>query len=93
MQTETFQALPNIPTHGYSGPLKVSYGGAVSNIGNDFLNVAAEYDKQRKFTEDPNGMHTCDAYGVDIFVNFCRDTTTDSSYHSALAKVRTYYGT
>ena len=38
-------------------------------------------------------MHTCDAYGVDIFVNFCRDTTTDSSCNSALAKVRTYYGT
>ncbi|KAK7688538.1 hypothetical protein QCA50_008076 [Cerrena zonata] len=62
-KSETFQALPNLPTHGYSGPIKVSYGGATTNVGNDFLDVAAAYDKQRKFTDDPNGLYSCDAYG------------------------------
>ncbi|KAK7688558.1 hypothetical protein QCA50_008096 [Cerrena zonata] len=62
-KSETFQVLPNLPTHGYSGPINVSYGGATTNIGNDFLEVAAAYDKRRTFTDDPNGLHSCDAYG------------------------------
>lgn len=64
IQSETFQALPNLPTHGYTGPIKVSYGGAATNVGNDFLEVAAAYDKQRGFIDDPNGLYSCDAYGV-----------------------------
>lgn len=66
MQTETFQVQPDRSTHGYSGPLKVSMGGAFSNIAQDFLDVAAGYDKERGFTEDVNGLYSCNMYGVSL---------------------------
>ncbi|THV03515.1 alcohol oxidase-like protein [Dendrothele bispora CBS 962.96] len=45
-KTETYQISPGEPTHGYSGPLKVSYGGAYTNVGKQFLDVAEGYDRQ-----------------------------------------------
>jgi len=39
--------------HGYSGPIKVSYGGTFTNIGKEFLKVAAEYDTTRVSCDDP----------------------------------------
>jgi alcohol oxidase len=67
-QTETFQVRAGAPTHGDSGPLKVSNGGLFTNIGGQFLEVAAAYDKERRFTEDVNGLFSgsCNAYGVSI---------------------------
>ena len=50
--------------HGYSGPLKVSYGGKFTNIGQDFLAVAAAFDKTRSLTDDPNIVYSSNAYGV-----------------------------
>ena len=50
--------------HGYSGPLKVSYGGMFTNVGKDFLDVAAKFDKNRELTDDPNRIYTSNAYGV-----------------------------
>lgn len=52
--------------HGYSGPLKVSYGGAFTNVGKDFLEVGAKYDSSRGSTEDPNGLFEpyVNKYGV-----------------------------
>lgn len=50
--------------HGYSGPLKVSYGGPLTNIGKDFLEVGRQYDPNRGFTDDPNDLYHCDVYGV-----------------------------
>ena len=32
-QMETYQVAPDKPTHGYEGPIKVSHGGAFTNIG------------------------------------------------------------
>ncbi|KAJ7357002.1 GMC oxidoreductase-domain-containing protein [Mycena albidolilacea] len=62
-KTETYQVKSMQPTHGYSGPLKVSYGGVFTNIGQQFLDVAASYDKERGTTEDPNGLFSCNKYG------------------------------
>ncbi|KAL1696896.1 alcohol oxidase-like protein [Schizophyllum commune] len=62
-KTETYQEEPNQPTHGYNGPLKVSYGGQFMQISKDFLDVAAEYDKERKATTDMNALYECDGYG------------------------------
>jgi alcohol oxidase len=56
------------PTHGYSGPLKVSMGGAFSNISKQFLDVAAGYDEERGFTDDVNALHSCNMYGVSLIV-------------------------
>ncbi|KAH9891941.1 alcohol oxidase-like protein [Cubamyces lactineus] len=60
---ETYQARPGNETHGYSGPLKVSYGGYYSEVGQEFLNVAAQYDKTREHTEDVNTLYECNKYG------------------------------
>ncbi|KAI0629903.1 alcohol oxidase-like protein [Trametes polyzona] len=51
------------PTHGYSGPLKVSYGGYYTEVGQEFLNVAAQYDKTRGLTDDVNNLFECNKYG------------------------------
>lgn len=66
-KTETYQVGDGKPTHGYSGPLKVSYGGAYTNIGKQFLDVAATYDKERGSTDDVNSMMastSINKYGV-----------------------------
>ncbi len=63
-QTETYQVAPGKATHGYSGPLKVSYGGAFSNIGQEFLEVGAQYDKTRGKLDDPNSLFDINGYGV-----------------------------
>ncbi|OCH90856.1 alcohol oxidase [Obba rivulosa] len=60
---ETYQVAPGKETHGYEGPLKVSYGGLYSNIGKDFLDIAAQYDKTRGRTDDPNSLLEINAYG------------------------------
>ncbi|KAF8997719.1 GMC oxidoreductase-domain-containing protein [Cyathus striatus] len=62
-KTETYQIKEDEPTHGYSGPLKVSYGGAYTKAGRQFLEVAAQYDKERGSTHDPNAMFECNVYG------------------------------
>lgn len=63
-QTETYQIQPDQQSHGYDGPLKVSYGGFYTNVGKMFLEMAAEYDKGRQYTEDLVDMHTVNVYGV-----------------------------
>ncbi|TCD66629.1 hypothetical protein EIP91_001096 [Steccherinum ochraceum] len=59
---ETYEIDPNAETHGSSGPLHVSYGASPSQIGQQFLDVASQYDKDRTFTEDSNDLHTVNAY-------------------------------
>ncbi|KAH7926098.1 alcohol oxidase [Leucogyrophana mollusca] len=61
--TECYQVKPNEPTHGYSGPLKVSWGGIYTNVGKQFLEVASQFDKERGFADDPNGLYSCNTYG------------------------------
>ncbi|KAI0819181.1 alcohol oxidase-like protein [Trametes gibbosa] len=61
---ETYQVHPNKPTHGYSGPLKVSYGGFYAEVGQEFLNAAAQYDRARGLTDDVNELFECNKYGT-----------------------------
>lgn len=72
-KTETYQigdpnANPELRhTHGFSGPLKVSYGGAFTSIGSSFLEAARVYDKAYEPTDDINGMlaeTSINKYGV-----------------------------
>jgi alcohol oxidase len=66
-KTETYQAGNGKLTHGYSGPLKVSHGGAYTNVGEQFLDVAVAYDKNRGSTDDINSMMAATSinkYGV-----------------------------
>lgn len=44
--------------------MKVSYGGKFTNIAQNFLDVAQQFDKTREVIEDPNQIYKSDAYGV-----------------------------
>ncbi|KAG6821335.1 hypothetical protein H0H93_000196 [Arthromyces matolae] len=61
-KAETFQPVGDYPTHGTSGPIKVSIG-PETNVASQFLAVASQYDKGRKCVEDVNDFHSCNAYG------------------------------
>ena len=63
-QMETYQVAPDKPTHGYDGPIKVSYGGYFTNVARDFLEVGRQYDTGRGSTDDPSDMININAYGV-----------------------------
>ncbi len=56
VQAEMYQIAPDQPTHGYDGPLKASYGGARTNVGEDYLATVVQYDKTRTVVDDANGM-------------------------------------
>jgi alcohol oxidase len=60
---ETYQVDPTAPTHGTNGPLKISYGYGLLNVGRQFLEVAKLYDTTRGYTEDVNDFHTVNAFG------------------------------
>ncbi|KAJ7170886.1 GMC oxidoreductase-domain-containing protein [Mycena crocata] len=62
-KSETYQVKAGEPTHGYSGPLKVSYGSEYSDVGQKFLDVACKYDSARGATTDVNGLFSCNEYG------------------------------
>ena len=55
-EAETYQNAPNRPTHGYSGPLKVSYGGATTSVGKDYMATMEKYDFTRPAVDDANRM-------------------------------------
>ncbi|KAF8135622.1 hypothetical protein EV363DRAFT_1551232 [Boletus edulis] len=63
-KTETYEVKEHEPTHGYSGPLKVSYGGCFTNIGIQAFDVAAKYDPGRKMADDSNDLSTCNTYST-----------------------------
>ncbi|KAJ7455243.1 GMC oxidoreductase-domain-containing protein [Mycena galericulata] len=54
---------PNVQNHGISGPIKIS-GGIQTNIGRQYLAVAAARDKERGFKDDTNDFlpSSVDAY-------------------------------
>ena len=55
-KAETYQNAANRATHGYEGPLKVSYGSGVTDISKDFIATLASYDKNLTVTDDANRM-------------------------------------
>ncbi|KAE9410805.1 alcohol oxidase [Gymnopus androsaceus JB14] len=66
-KAETYQVASGDPSvHGFTGPIKISHGGQDTNIGREFLEVAAQYDRDRKTatqsTLDANDFHTVNVY-------------------------------
>ncbi|KAL4261270.1 GMC oxidoreductase family protein [Pleurotus pulmonarius] len=64
-KVETYQDEPSAKEenlHGYSGPIKVSFGGAVTEAGKQFMETALAYDKKHGETNDPNDFRTINAY-------------------------------
>lgn len=55
---------------GSGGPLKVSYGGKFTNVGQQYLDVASKFDTERGPNTaegenvDPNDLVTVNKYGV-----------------------------
>ncbi|KAF5359173.1 hypothetical protein D9756_003510 [Leucocoprinus leucothites] len=62
-KAETYQAIATNDTHGKSGPLKISFAKSGHNVADEFLAVAAAYDKDRGPIDDLNGLRACDGYG------------------------------
>ncbi|KAG2035609.1 alcohol oxidase-like protein [Suillus americanus] len=58
---ETYQVQPDRPTHGYSGPIKVSSGGCKLGVSEEFIHVGTTYHK-RKYVDDTNDLETCNTY-------------------------------
>jgi alcohol oxidase len=58
---ETYQVQPDRPTHGYSGPIKVSSGGHKLGICEEFVQVGMTYHK-RPYSDDTNDLETCNTY-------------------------------
>jgi hypothetical protein len=67
VQTETYQLGGAGQTHGTDGPLKVSMGGAVLDIGTQFLQVAGALDPSRApelSDGDANDLSTINVFTV-----------------------------
>ncbi|KAI0066445.1 alcohol oxidase-like protein [Artomyces pyxidatus] len=47
-KTETYQIQPGAPTHGYDGPLKVSYGGIYLNVAKECIAATQAFDPVRQ---------------------------------------------
>ncbi|OJA10233.1 hypothetical protein AZE42_10257 [Rhizopogon vesiculosus] len=60
---ETYEVHPGRPTHGYSGPIKVSSGGGKLGLFDEFVHVGTTYHK-RSFADDTNDLETCNVYSV-----------------------------
>ncbi|KAG1859687.1 hypothetical protein F4604DRAFT_1957940 [Suillus subluteus] len=58
---ESYEVLPDRPTHGYGGPIKVSYGGCKLGVTEEFIRVGTTYHK-RKYVEDTDDLETCNTY-------------------------------
>ncbi|KAL4080219.1 GMC oxidoreductase-domain-containing protein [Scleroderma yunnanense] len=62
-KAETFTVAPDLPTHGYSGPTKISTGGCNRfAFAQQFLDVAKEYDPKTPQVLDNNDLSTSHAY-------------------------------
>ncbi|KIJ67569.1 GMC oxidoreductase [Hydnomerulius pinastri MD-312] len=80
-KTETYQIKDKEPTHGYSGPLKVSYGGCFTDVGIQALDVAAKYDPGRKITDDSNDLTTCNTYSHCRWIDGESGRRSDVAHH------------
>ncbi|KAK0449786.1 GMC oxidoreductase-domain-containing protein [Desarmillaria tabescens] len=62
---ETYEpiASEDLSTHGDSGPIHISRGGHKTDIGDQFLDISKNYDKERGSTDDVNDFSSCNAYG------------------------------
>ncbi|KAJ3835505.1 GMC oxidoreductase-domain-containing protein [Lentinula raphanica] len=65
-KVETYQVPSDSPSvHGFTGPIKVSHGGYDTNIGKEFIDIASQYDKNRKSSSsvDWQDFQTVNVYG------------------------------
>ncbi|TCD66632.1 hypothetical protein EIP91_001099 [Steccherinum ochraceum] len=63
IKSEGFQIEHDKENYGSAGPIKVSYGGYFGRVSQDFLDLAAKYDKDRRITSSGSGLFPANAYG------------------------------
>ncbi|KAJ7698865.1 GMC oxidoreductase-domain-containing protein [Mycena metata] len=55
-KAETYEIDPKKPTHGSDGPLKVSFGSEVSELGKEFVELGAKFEKNRPKSDEGNAL-------------------------------------
>jgi alcohol oxidase len=78
---ETYEVQPDRPTHGYSGPIKVSSGGCKLGASEEFIHVGTAYHK-RQYAEDTDDLETCNTYSP--WAKYIDGTTgkrSDAAHH------------
>ncbi|RXW15046.1 hypothetical protein EST38_g10804 [Candolleomyces aberdarensis] len=81
-EIETYTLPTSNSTHGKEGPLKISFPDNNINVGQQFLDVAGSYDKERRVTDDWNNFETGNGYG--IWAKYIDDKTgqrSDTAHH------------
>ncbi|KAL4260481.1 GMC oxidoreductase family protein, partial [Pleurotus pulmonarius] len=73
-KVETYEVDPSAPTHGSSGPLKVSYGGFFSDAGQQLLDIGPKYDKRRVLGKDGNA---CGVSSINTFARWPKWCSSD----------------
>ncbi len=77
-QAETYEIELGKPTHGSSGPLKVSHGGISLPIGKEFIDIGSKLEKDRPASDEGNAF---DKESINVFyVSFL----TPDNYPSSL---------
>ncbi|KAF8627739.1 hypothetical protein AX15_004265 [Amanita polypyramis BW_CC] len=72
----------SVPYHGHNGPLKISYREDGINVAEQFLDVAAKYDRKRSLTKDVNGFFSCNAYGRwPRYIDLATGRRSDTPHH------------
>ena len=64
-QIDTYAGMQDQPSHGYSGPIRVSTGTDLG-IGKQFLDVGKVYDASRPQVDDNNDLVVANAYSVSL---------------------------
>ncbi|KAJ3970469.1 GMC oxidoreductase-domain-containing protein, partial [Lentinula raphanica] len=72
--------------HGFTGPIRVSHGGCDTNIGKEFLETAAQYDRDRKMSTsvDLNDFKKINVYGLTLTGRYIDSQTgkrSDTAHH------------
>jgi hypothetical protein len=93
-QIETYQIPGGGATHGTYGPLAVSEGGFMTDLGEQFLQVARTLDPdhaQKPDDTDSNDLETINVYTVSVFrLNSQLDLFLNIELGAEVAQVRPY---
>ncbi|KAJ6514115.1 GMC oxidoreductase-domain-containing protein [Mycena vulgaris] len=79
-KAETYEIEPTKPTHGADGPLKVSFGEEVLDIGMQFLKLGPKFEQDRPWSDEGNGL---DLASINISNDGCR---SDVAHHYVYMK-------
>ncbi|KAJ4473044.1 GMC oxidoreductase-domain-containing protein [Lentinula aciculospora] len=84
-KAESYQIPTNRPAmHGFTGPIKISHGGRHTNIGEEFLETAGQYDKDRKSSTsaDTSDFHAVNVYGPwHKYIDSSTGKRSDTAHH------------